>query len=90
MLQRDSGSPIFARCPPAALRWVRGRLVVEQKLKHRVGVDFWLLHIGNVGGVEHRDVGAGDVLTDEFVGFERGRGIVLAGDHERRGVDFRK
>ena len=53
-----------------------GGLFAQQKFQHRVGIDFRLLHICDVGGVKHGDVGIRNVFT--VVGLERGRRILPA------------
>src|ERR1700726_960593 len=79
-----------ARAGRCSLISVRCAGLVQQKSKHGIGINLRLLDVGDVRSLEHCDLGAGNMLLDEFVAFERRRRIVLAGDDESRRSDLRQ
>src|ERR1700722_67080 len=75
---------------PCSLISVRRAGLVQQKSKHGIGINLRLLDVCNMRGLEHGDLGAGNVLLDEFVAFERRRRIVPAGDDQSRRGNLRQ
>src|SRR5690348_5633403 len=63
-------------------------LLLRQEPHHRIGEGVRLLDIGDVGGIENGEVGAGNLAADQFTGGDRGRHVLTAGDHQRRALDL--
>src|SRR5580700_2493173 len=54
----------------------RSALFAQQKSEHGIGINLRLLDVGDMRGLERGDAGAGNVLFDELVAFERRRRVV--------------